>query len=274
MRDTPKPVVPPPGLATLSTVSVCIADGSETLGPRTDESYSLTVPADVTGARPARVSAGSVFGAMHALETMTQLVDPTFARGSPASRVIPAAPVTVTDAPKYPYRGVMIDSGRHFLPVALVKRVVDGVSMLKMNAIHWHLVDSTSFATCSQTFPSLCELGGYPNAGTGGAVNGSKVNSTYSKTDMEEIVTYANRRGVRIQPEWDMPGHGAFWHGRPDLVTSACKDVFDVTKPELYTFLREFLGEMTSIFTDEYLFLGGDEVDTGCELASRHTISR
>lgn len=231
----PSPQPDPKGKSgALVAVTVCIASASERLGISTDESYVLDVPSDAQAT--ATVSAPTVFGAMHALESLTQIVD-VRAQGV---QTIPSAPVHIEDAPQYPFRGLMIDSGRHFLPVAHVKHVIAAAAMVKLNVIHWHLTDAQSFATCSHLFPALCAQGAYPNnfsAGAGHSPSRNVSRATYSLDELRDIVSFAKGRGVRIQPEWDMPGHGAWGMGMPQLVTSECAEALDVTRPELCVFV-------------------------------------
>ena len=157
LRSVPQPPAPQPG--TLAAVEVCIMGGppgrEEVLGPDTDEGYTLAVPAGPGAALRATVTANTTFGVMRALESLTQLVS---VRGG---RTIPAAPVTVHDRPRFKYRGLMIDSGRHFLPIPFVKHVIDGLASLKMSLLHWHLSDSQSFPVASQRFPKLAAEGAY-----------------------------------------------------------------------------------------------------------------
>ena len=256
LRPGPQPAPSGTG-ATLSAVEVCVADSSEQLGLHTDESYSLDVP--VTKGMLTVVKAKTIFGAMHGLESLAQLVDIRVGKGG--TRTIPSAPVHLVDAPHMKFRGLMIDSGRHFLPVAKIKNIIEGVSMLKLNVIHWHTVDAQSFATCSAKFPSLCEQGAYPQNSTRYR---NVPRAKYSPEDLRDVVAFGKEHGVRIMPEWDVPGHGSWGFGMPELMTSACKDALDVSRPQLYTFLREFLLEMGSIFEGDMLFLGGDELSTTC----------
>jgi hexosaminidase len=262
--------LPPRSASPLSTVEVCVSDASEVLGPHTDESYSIVVNVSATAAAPpprATVRAKTIFGAMHGLESLAQLVDVRVGHG--AEVTIPRAPVTISDAPRFPFRGMMIDSGRHFLPLAHVRRVIDGAALLKLNAIHWHLVDSQSFPSCSVTFPELCEEGAYPNLESAKYEPSSPTRNVskakYALADLRDIVLFAKGRGVRIVPEWDVPGHGSWGFGKPELTTSYCKNALDPTNPAVYIFLKAFLLEMTEkAFVDDYLFLGGDELNTDC----------
>jgi hypothetical protein len=238
LRSAPEP---PPG--TLAGVQVCLLTADETLGPATDESYALTVPNDGTG----RITAASVFGALHAMESLVQLLD---LYGVAAGvRRISYAPVLVADAPRFPYRGLLIDSSRHFLPLAQVLHTIDALAYSKLNLLHWHLVDSISFPCGSATFPALAQHGAYDPA------------AIYSPEDLRAVVAYGLARGVRVLPEWDLPGHGD-WSGVPGMM--GCSDVVDPTSDVLYQTLSGFLGEMGGIFTEPSMFLGGDEVDFKC----------
>lgn len=256
--DTRRSDTGPSGVIT--AVEVCVTDDSEELGAETDESYAVAVPAAATAV--ATVTAATIFGAMHGLETLTQLTDVR----SNGAKTIRSAPVKISDAPRYSYRGLMIDSGRHFLPVAHIKRTIAAASMVKLNVIHWHMVDTTSFASCSKLYPQLCQRGAYPNNGSeglGGPFTGVP-KAVYSVEDLTDIVEFAKDHGVRVIPEWDVPGHGGWYMGMPELATSACNDALDVTRPELYDFLRAFLLEMGGIFFERVLSLGGDELGTPC----------
>jgi hexosaminidase len=154
---------------------------------------------------------------------------------------------------------VASQTARHFLPVETLKRQIDAMSFNKMNTMHWHVTDAESMPIQSQRFPMLHEKGAF----------GPK--AFYSTAQIEELVTYAAQRGVRVLPEFDMPGHNyAYFLGKPELMcecpntlapisTEFWKASFDPTNPELYDFLDAFLGEMTSRFPEQILHLGGDE---------------
>jgi hypothetical protein len=234
---------PEPGPGVLSSFSVCVSSGDETLGQDTDESYSLFVPNNGTGT----LTSATVFGMLHGMETLVQLLD-VFGV-SLSTRVISGAPVYVNDAPRFAYRGLLVDSARHFLPVAQLLHTIDALAYSKLNVLHWHIVDSSSFPCGSIT---------YPNLSTAGAYDPSAV---YSVNDLKTVVAYGKLRGVRVLPEWDVPGHGK-WGGVPGVM--GCPDVLDPTADETYNMLGAFLGEMGAIFEESWLFLGGDEVDSSC----------
>ena len=242
-RMRPPPATLPAALPTLDAVVVCVASGDETLGPATDESYTLAVPSGGTGA----LSAPTVCGKLHGLESLAQLLDVFVA---PGLRTISGQlPVLIADRPRFPYRGLLVDSGRHFLPVAQLLHTIDALAMNKLNVLHWHIVDDTSFPCGSDAYPALAAHGAYdPTA-------------VYAPADLRAVVAYGRERGVRILPEWDVPGHGD-WGGVPGVM--GCPIVLDPTADATYDMLKRFLGEMAGIFSDPWLFLGGDEVDATC----------
>eukprot|EP00040_Diaphanoeca_grandis_P007070 m.39610 g.39610 ORF g.39610 m.39610 type:complete len:671 (-) comp18249_c0_seq1:177-2189(-) len=200
----------------------------------------------------ATVTAATIYGARHGLETLAQLVK------APAGVI--EETVAIVDGPVYPYRGLMIDTGRHFLSLSLIRHAIDGLAALKMNVLHWHLLDSQSFPVASQAYPQLSAAGAFAAA------------ATYTLDDLRSIVAYAKQRGVRVVPEIEMPGHGSFSAGMPELSLSSCADVLDPTRNSTYVFLAAFLAEMVSVFEDELIYLGGDEVGVGegCEFNGTH----
>lgn len=210
-----------------------------------DESYALKVTAS-----DVRIDAATVEGAMHGLETVLQLVQP-----SGAGYVLPL--VTIQDAPRFRWRGLMIDCGRHFEPVEVIKRTLDGMEAVKMNVFHWHLTEDQGFRMQSRRFPEL----------TGKGSDGL----FYTQEDAREIVLYARDRGIRVVPEFEMPGHSTAWLvAYPELSSGKAPAgirrefgiadyAIDPTREETYTFLAGFLAEMAQIFPDQYVHIGGDE---------------
>ena len=210
-----------------------------------DESYSLHVTAS-----GAEIDAATELGAMHGLETLIQLVQP----GS-NGYFIPA--VSIDDAPRFRWRGLMIDCGRHFEPVAVIKRNLDGMAAVKLNVFHWHLTEDQGFRIESRVFPKL----------TGKGSDGD----FYSQQDAKEIVAYARARGIRVVPEFEMPGHSTAWLAAyPSLASGSTPEgirrefaispyAIDPTREATYTFIGRFLTEMAGIFPDAYVHIGGDE---------------
>ncbi len=210
-----------------------------------DESYAL----EVTSSR-VRIDAATVAGAMHGLQTMLQMVQP-----SGDGYVLPL--MTIKDAPRFRWRGLMIDCGRHFEPVEVIKRTLDGMAAVKMNVFHWHLTEDQGFRMQSRRFPEL----------TGKGSDGL----FYTQEEAREIVRYARDRGIRVVPEFEMPGHSTAWLvAHPELSSGKAPEgirrefgisdyAIDPTREETYTFIASFLAEMTEIFPDQYIHIGGDE---------------
>jgi len=212
-----------------------------------DESYSLAVTT-----LQARLSAPNPLGILRGLETLMQLV-----RSHGKRHMLPC--VTIQDRPRFRWRGLLIDVARHWQPVEVIKRNLDGMAAVKMNVLHWHLTDDQGFRIESRKFPKLQEHG--------------SDGKYYTQLQVQELLAYAQERGIRVIPEFDMPGHVTSWLvGHPELAsapgpyqierTFGIKDpTFDPTREEVYQFIEAFLGEMAKLFPDEYLHIGGDEVN-------------
>ncbi len=210
-----------------------------------NESYTL----DVTP-HQAVLSAETDLGILRGLETLLQLVS-----ADQEGYFIPA--VEIGDEPRFPWRGLMIDSARRFQPMDVLKRNLDGMAAVKLNVFHWHLTDDQGFRVESMVFPRLHEMGS----------NGEY----YTQEQIREIVAYAADRGIRVIPEFDVPGHAASWAiGYPELASApgpfsreinigVLDTVLDPVKESTYLFLEKFFSEMATLFPDEYIHIGGDE---------------
>jgi hexosaminidase len=229
-----------------ATLTLHVAGPGEAVqGVDEDESYKLTVTSAA-----ADLSAATDVGAMHGLETFLQLV-------STANGACRLPAVTIDDAPRFPWRGFMLDVSRHFEPIDEIKRTLDGMAVAKLNVFHWHLSDDQGFRAESKKFPKFTEV----------ASDGLY----YTQEQMREIVAYARARGIRVVPEFDMPGHTTSWLlAYPEI--GAGEDIkelpqqfgipeaeLDPTNEKTYKFLDELIGEMAQIFPDEYFHIGGDE---------------
>ena len=172
----------------LLTVGVCVDSASEELGQSTDESYTLQVGADGSGTLEGK----TIYGTLRGMETLAQLV--SFIRPGRISNL----PIHIEDKPAFQYRGLMVNPAGQFMPVSFLKRVVDGLVLNKMNVLHVHWSDVTSFPIASEKFPQLAEKGKM-----GRLVRGPLENATvYTKADIRDLVDYARQRGVRIIPEF------------------------------------------------------------------------
>jgi hexosaminidase len=211
-----------------------------------DESYALEVnPARAT------LTARTPLGVLYGLQTFLQLVHTT-----PASFAVPV--VTIQDQPRFAWRGLLIDASRHFFPIEVIKRNLDGMAAVKLNVLHWHLSDDEGFRVESKKLPKLQELG--------------SEGQYYTQSEVREVIAYARDRGIRVVPEFDMPGHSRSWVAAyPELASlpgpykpGRMKDadtVMDPTQDKTYKFLDKFIGEMAKLFPDAYFHIGGDEVD-------------
>ncbi len=210
-----------------------------------DESYQLVIQPDKI-----LLTAETDIGALRGLETFLQLLS-----ADKSGYFFPA--VEIKDAPRFPWRGLMIDACRHFMPVEVIKRNLDGMTAVKLNVMHWHLTEDQGFRVESKVYPKLHELGsdGY----------------YYTHAQIKDIIAYAADRGIRVVPEFDLPGHATSWLVAYPKLASApgpyeiergwgiFDPTFNPTLEETYTFLDNFLQEMSQLFPDEYMHIGGDE---------------
>jgi hexosaminidase len=222
--------------------------GEEIQSVDEDESYTLSVTS-----AGAHLDAATVVGAMRGLQTLLQLV-----QFSGSEYELPA--VSIHDSPRFPWRGLMIDCGRHFEPVEVLKRILDGMAAVKLNVFHWHLTEDQGFRIESKLFPKLTIMG--------------SDGLFYTQQDAAEIVQYARARGIRVVPEFEMPGHSTAWLvAYPELASARAPNsirrefgvsdfALDPTREETYQFIERFLGEMAGIFPDPYVHIGGDETDS------------
>ena len=212
-----------------------------------DESYILEV-----ASAGAKLTAPTPLGAMHGLQTFLQLVDvSTDGFASPA--------VTIQDKPRFPWRGLMIDCSRHFIPLEVIRRNLDGMEAVKMNVFHWHLTDNQGFRVESKKFPKLHEMG--------------SDGFYYTQDEVRDLIAYARDRGIRVVPEFEMPGHStAMFVAYPELASGpgpyqierhwgVMDPAFDPTNEQTYKFLDQLIGEMAKLFPDQFFHIGGDEVN-------------
>ncbi len=214
-----------------------------------DESYELSVTADGV-----KLVANTRFGAMRGMETLLQLI-----QNGPQNTSIPL--VAIKDVPRFPWRGVLLDSARHFVPVEDILRQLDGMASAKFNVFHWHLTDDQGWRFASTKYPKLQQL----------ASDGQ----FYTPAQMKEVVRYATKLGIRVVPEIDLPGHAsAIAVAYPELMSApgpyqmerhwgVLKPLLNPANEAAYKFVDTLIGELAAIFPDAYLHIGGDEVDDG-----------
>jgi hexosaminidase len=230
-----------------SLVIQCAAGSKDVQELGEGESYRLEI--ENSGAH---LSALTTLGVMRGLQTFLQLVHMT-------GEGFAAPAVTMEDSPRFPWRGLLIDVGRHFIPLDVLKRNLDGMAAVKLNVFHWHLSEDQGFRVESKKFPKLHEMG--------------SDGLYYTQQEVRDLVAYARERGIRVVPEFDMPGHSSAWFaGYPELASGpgpfaierkwgVFDPAMDPTREGTYKFLDKFIGEMTSLFPDQFFHIGGDEVN-------------
>ncbi|OKY26778.1 family 20 glycosylhydrolase [Thalassotalea sp. PP2-459] len=212
-----------------------------------DESYQLTLDN-----QQVLLEAKSDFGALHGVATLTQLL-----YQAKSNQVL--AQLTIKDLPRFPWRGFMLDSVRHFISIDAIKRQLRGMAAAKLNVFHWHLTDDQGWRIALDSYPEL-----HKKASDG---------QYYTKAQIREVVEYASLLGIRVVPEFDVPGHAsAIAVAYPHLMSEqkhyqmedgwgVFEPLLDPSNPEVYQFIDGVIAELTTLFPDQYLHIGGDEVD-------------
>lgn len=259
-----------------SLKNVCIKDS---LNPKllsdikiVDESYSLQIIIDENDSIVELTSSHPV-GILRGLVTLSQLV-----QWNPRTQkyilITCGRAMNIIDGPRFKWRGLMVDTSRHYYSIKKLQRILNGMELLKLNVFHWHIVDAQSFPYQSATYPYLAIHGSYeyPKA-------------TYDKYGIQYIIKYGASRGIRIIPEFDMPAHTASWgKGYPKL-TINCSNLIDEMSGEnsipmiehgidsiglnplskfTYLFVKNLLNDVKQSFNDIYLHIGGDEINKKC----------
>jgi hexosaminidase len=211
-----------------------------------NEMYQLQVTPE-----QAVLRAETVTGVLRGLETWLQLL-----QADGEGFFVPA--VEIRDHPRFPWRGLLVDVARHWQPMEVIKRLLDGMALVKMNVLHLHLTEDQGFRIESRTHPRLHQLG--------------SDGQYFTQPDIREILAYAAARGIRVVPEFDLPGHATSWlvaypelgskPGPYELVRTwgIFDPTLDPTNESVYDLLDDFFGEMAALFPDPFIHIGGDEV--------------
>ena len=247
------------------------------------EGYTLAVtPQQIS------IKAADYNGALYALQTLRQLLPNEVESTKLVKRdwLVPA--VTITDAPQYQWRGLMLDVSRHFFPKEYILKTLDRMAMLKLNTFHFHLVDNEGWRIEIKKYPKLTEVGAWrvdqedklwderipnpANAFANPATAPKKYGGFYTQEDIKEIVAYASARGITVIPEIEMPAHAMSaiaaypelsCHKRPIGVPSGAvwpiTDIYCAGQEETFDFIEEVLTEVLALFPSQYIHVGGDE---------------
>ncbi|CDP00030.1 unnamed protein product [Coffea canephora] len=242
----------------IQKLSIIVQSDNEELQLGVDESYSLLVGKNdehsIIG--EATIEANSVYGALRGLETLSQLC--VFDYGA-KTVLVSKAPWFIQDKPRFEYRGLSLDTSRHYYPIDVIKQVIESMSYAKLNVLHWHIIDEESFPLEVPRYPKLWK-GAYSKW------------ERYTVEDAQEIVSYAKMRGINVMAEVDVPGHAESWgKGYPDLWPSpSCTEPLDISKNFTFDVISGILAGMREIFPFKFFHLGGDEVNTDCWNSTPH----
>ena len=248
-----------PGVGSITTLQIAVANNNAPLQLGVDESYTLDVLRDDAYMV---LQANTYYGALHGLETLSQLITYNF---NASLYAINGLPWSISDEPRYPHRGVLVDTSRHYQTLPTILRIVDSLSYAKLNVFHWHLSDIQSFPYQSDALPLLAN-----------AAYSSQ--DRYSSADVADVVEYARQRGVRVMMEFDIPGHAGSWCvGYPEVCPSAsCNMPLDPSSNETFALMETLFTEITGglsrkgLVPEDLFHLGGDEVDLSCWTQVEH----
>lgn len=241
------------------------------------EAYKLNVSKEQV-----RIEAARPAGFYYALQTLKQLMPRNVMAGVATSDHLQWSlpSVEIEDAPRFEWRGFMLDEGRHFFGKDEIKRVIDMMATYKMNRFHWHLTEDQGWRIEIKKYPKLTETGAWRNSKVlaYGDVkpDGERYGGFYTQKDIKEIVAYAKKKFIEIIPEIDIPGHSqAAVAAYPEFL--ACDpenkhevwlrqgistDVINVANPKAMQFAKDVIDELTELFPFNYIHLGGDECPT------------
>lgn len=235
---------------------ISIRDHNEDLQFGVDESYTLDIDRDGI-----LITSNTVFGAIHALTSLTQLI-----QKEQGKQYILSCPWKITDKPRFGWRGLLIDTSRHFLPMYHICKILDGMSYVKMNVLHWHAIDSQAFSLNLLQFGD--QLAGYSE------------DEMYSRSDVEYITNYAWVRGIRVVMEVEVPGHASIvWniladdsvlcppteaYSSPPFAWEPPPGQLDPTNDDTIVAVENVIKEVCRWMPDNYIHLGGDELSAQC----------
>ncbi|CAG2166455.1 unnamed protein product, partial [Oppiella nova] len=225
-----------------------------------DESYTI----NITISSSAKITSQTVWGALRALETFSQLV-----YQNDITKDILINATYINDFPRYKFRAMHMDTARHFVPKKVILANLDAMAYNKFNVFHWHIIDDQSFPFESKRYPELTKKGAY------------SPKHVYTQNDVNDVIEYSRMRGIRVIPEIDSPGHThAMARAFPELLTPcygkkdvpytpdyprfSASELLNPLKNQTFVFLKELFKEFRQVFKDDFVHLGMDEVNYGC----------
>ena len=227
-----------------------------------EEGYTL----EVTN-QGATVTAKTAQGLFYGMQTFMQLLPAEIESAQKVSGIAWQAPlVSVKDAPRFGYRGIMLDPCRHFMPIENVKKFIDVLSLFKINRLHWHLTDDQGWRIEIKKYPKLQEIATKRIEG-----EGTEHGGYYTQEEIKEVVAYAAEHFITVVPELELPGHemaaiAAYPElsckgepGTPRIIWGVEDIVMCPGKEDMFNFLEDVIDEMVPLFPSEYFHIGGDE---------------
>ncbi|EFQ99950.1 beta-hexosaminidase [Nannizzia gypsea CBS 118893] len=250
-------------------VNVVVEDPNAKLSHGVNEAYSLVISKE---SNSIEIKAHTVWGARHAFTTLQQLIIVDESNG----HLMVEQPVTIKDAPLYPVRGIMIDTGRNFISMPKIKEQLDAMALSKLNVLQWHITDTQSWPIRVDAYPQM-------------TTDAYSRRMTYSHGDVKEVINYARQRGIRVIPEIDTPGHsssgwrqidpelvscGKSWWSNDDWPKHTAVEPnpgqLDLAYDKTYEVMENIYAELSALFEDDFYHLGGDELQPNCYKFSSH----
>ena len=241
---------------------------------KNNEGYLLTItPKKII------IQAKSAAGLFYAVQTIRQLLPVEVENQSFKEDLVLSVPACeIKDEPRFTYRGMHLDVGRHMFPVSSIKRYIDMIAFNKMNTFHWHLTEDQGWRIEIKKYPKLTEIGAFRKETLVGHLrqkpnvyDGKVYGGFYTQDEVKEVVAYARSRFVTVIPEIEMPGHAlAALASYPELSCTGgpfevgtkwgiSEDVYCAGKEQTFNFLQDVLTEVIDLFPGKYIHIGGDE---------------